>query len=137
MNDSQPWEFTCKTWGPLEANHLWHFEFKEKIEKEKDKEDDVDRWDFGKYTKDNSSSKPEDYEMFESQSNPGNDKFYVNCADCDREIEFGWSQPNRGGRIYPVECSDFLPENVWPDPKYVELWQGRGWLQKGHVIHDA
>ena len=55
MNDKS-WEFTCKTcgahkltvtrvwhilagpdsetwqeWGPLEANHLWRFEFKEKL----------------------------------------------------------------------------------------------------------
>jgi len=53
MNDHKPWEFTCKKcsghgisvfrnwtvlagpaseswqeWGPLEANHLWRFEFK-------------------------------------------------------------------------------------------------------------
>jgi len=158
MNDSQPWEFTCKTcgghtlsvtrvwtilagpeseswqeWGPLEANHLWRFEFKEKIEKEKGKdkeEDDVDRWDFGEYTKDNSSSKPEDYEMFELEENPGNDKFYVNCAGCDREIEFGWSQPNRGGGIFPTECSDFNPEVIWPEPRYLDSWQKKGWLTK-------
>jgi hypothetical protein len=65
MNNIRPWEFTCKTcgghqltisrvwtllagqetenwqeWGPLEADHLWHFEFKEKIEKV---EDEVER----------------------------------------------------------------------------------------------
>ena len=53
MNDTQPWEFTCKTcgdhgltvahtwsilagvdsenwqeWGPLEASHHWHYDFK-------------------------------------------------------------------------------------------------------------
>lgn len=53
MNEYEPWEFTCRTcsghginifrtwtilagqdserwlkWGPLEANHLWHYEFK-------------------------------------------------------------------------------------------------------------
>jgi hypothetical protein len=61
LNDQQPWKFTCKTcgarkltvtrvweilagpdsetwqeWGPLEANHLWRFEFKEKIEKNRE-----------------------------------------------------------------------------------------------------
>ncbi len=68
MNDTQPWEFTCKTcggheltvsrvwnilagpeseswqeWGPLKANHLWQFKFREKIEKEIDqnKDDEV------------------------------------------------------------------------------------------------
>ncbi len=152
--DGQPWEFTCKTcgghtltvtrvwlvlagpdserwqeWGQLNADHTWRFKFKEKIKKEKDKEEDDDRWDFGEYTKDNSSSKPEDYEIFESQSNPGNDKFYVNCASCDREIEFGWSHPNRGGGIFPAECSDFVPGEIWPEPRYLKSWQQKGWLE--------
>ncbi len=58
MENLQPWTFTCKTcgghdltvtriwsilagtdseswqeWGPLEAGHLWHYDYKEKIEK--------------------------------------------------------------------------------------------------------
>jgi len=44
--DSEIWQ----EWGPLEADHLWRFEFKEKIEKEKDKDDEVERRDFGEYT---------------------------------------------------------------------------------------
>ena len=157
MNDTQPWEFTCKTcgghklnvtrvwkilagpdseswqeWGPLEADHHWRFKFKEKVEEEDwDRDDEVDRWDFAEYTKDNSSSKPEDYEIFESQNNPGNDKFYVNCASCDREIEFGWSQPDRGGGIFPVECSDFVPGEIWPEPRYLEFWHQKHWLKAG------
>ena len=95
------------------------------------KEDEVDRWNFSAYTKDNSSSKPEEYEIFEPEDNPGNDKFYVNCASCDREIEFGWSQPNRGGGIYPVECSDFVPGEIWPEPRYLEFWHQKGWLKTG------
>lgn len=157
MNDYQPWEFTCKTcagqrltvsrvwltlagphverWqesGPLKANHLWSFKSREKMEKEIDpnKEDEVERWDFSEYTRYSTSSKPKTYNIFEGESYPTGDKFYVNCAGCDREVEFGWSQPNRGGRIYPVECSDFSPEKVWPDPKYRSVWQQRGWLQK-------
>jgi len=103
MNEHQPWVFTCTTcgghklnvyrvwkilagpesetwqeWGPLEADHLWHFKFKEKIEK--DKENEPRRWNFREYTKDNSSSKPEEYQIFEQHNNPGNDRFYVNCA---------------------------------------------------------
>ena len=160
MNDIQPWEFTCKTcgghklnvtrvwkilagpdseiwqeWGSLKANHFWHFEFKEKIEKEKDRDrddedDQVERWDYDAYTKDNSSSKPEEYEIYESEDNPGNDQFYVNCAGCDREIEFGWSQSNRGGGIFPVECSDFIPGKYWPEFRYLDSWQQKGWLKK-------
>jgi len=156
MNDQKPWEFTCKTcgsqkltvtrvwdilagpnsenwqeWGPLEDDHLWHFEFKEKIEKEKGKDDEVERWNYDEYTKDDSSSKPEEYEIYEPENNPGTDQFYVNCAGCDREIEFGWSQPNRDGRIFPVECSDFVPGKYWPDFKYFDSWQQKGWLNIG------
>jgi hypothetical protein len=156
MNDNQPWEFTCKTcgghklivtrvweilagpdsecwqeWGPLDANHLWSFEFKEKIEKEKVKDDEDEQWDFREYTRDDSSSKPEEYEIYEPEDNPGNDRFYVNCAGCDREIEFGWSQPNRGGRIFPAECSDFIPGVYWPEPRYLDSWQQRHWLRTG------
>jgi hypothetical protein len=152
MYDYQPWEFTCKTcgsqrltvsrvwltragseierWqesGPLKANHLWSFKFREKIDKEinPNKEDEVKRWDFNEDTKGSSSSKSKGHKIFEQGSYPIGDKFYVNCAGCDREIEFGWSQPNRGGRIYPVECSDFIPGKVWPDPKYADVWKQR------------
>ena len=152
MNEHQPWEFTCKRcgghklyvrrvweilagpesenwqeWGPLEADHHWHFRFKEKIEKAE--KEDSDRWNFAKYTKDMSSPKPEDYEIYEPRTNPGNDMFYVNCASCDREIEFGWAQSNRGGGIFPVECSDFVPGRFWPEPRYLDSWHQKGWLK--------
>ena len=153
MNEHQPWEFTCATcggrklnvyrvwnilagpesetwqeWGPLEADHTWKFEFKEKIEEDND--DKVERGDFSEFAEDDSASKPEEYEIFESEDNPGNDKFYVNCAGCDREIEFGWSEPNRGGGIFPAECSDFISGKFWPEPRYLDSWQRKGWLQK-------
>lgn len=51
------------------------------------------------------------------------------CAGCDREIEFGWSAPNRGGGIFPVECADFSPKGLWPEPRYLDAWQQRGWLK--------
>ena len=153
LKEALPCEFTCKTcgghkltvfhvwtilagpdteswqeWGPLDTNHLWHFKFKEKIEKEKVIDDDPDPWGFGEYAKDSSSSKPKDFEIYEPEGNPGNDKFFVNCTSCDREIEFGWSEPNRGGGIFPVECSDFNPEGVWPEPRYLDSWQQKNWL---------
>jgi len=150
MNDEKPLAFTCKTcgihnlnvfrfwtilagpdtenwqeWGPLDADHRWHFEFKKKLEKA----DTGEQWDFAEYARDLSSSGPEAYEIHEPESNPGNDRFYVNCAGCDREIEFGWSQSNRGGRIFPVECADFNPKGIWPEPRYLNAWQQRGWLK--------
>lgn len=53
---------------------------------------------------------------------------YLRCDDCDREIEFGWSHPNRGGRIWPVEASCFNPWKSWPEPRYRKSWQRKGWL---------
>jgi len=157
MNENQQWEFTCTScgghklnvyrvwkilagpeseiwqeWGLLEADHTWAFKFKEKVEKDNDTE--VERGDFGKFLKDDSSSRSEDYEIFESEDNPGNYKFYVNCAGCDREIEFGWSESNCGGGIYPVECSDFIPGKFWPEPRYLDSWQKKGWLKKENEI---
>lgn len=154
MKENQPWKFTCKTcggqnltvthiwttlagpiteswqeWGPLNDDHFWQFEFKEKIEKNAD--DDVEQGDFGNFAEDDSDSEPEEYETFEQESDSESDEFYVNCADCDREIEFGWSQPNRGGRIYPEECSDFIPGEIWPEPRYLDAWQSKGWLIMG------
>ena len=152
MNEHQAWEFTCTTcgghklnvyrvwnilagpdsetwqeWGALEANHLWRFEFKEKIEKDTD--DEVELGDFGEFTEDDSESEPEEYEVLNQESDPESDEFYVNCASCDREIEFGWSESNRGGGIFPVECSDFVAGKFWPEPRYLDSWQQKGWLQ--------
>jgi len=156
MNDHQPWEFTCKTcgshgitvthtwtilvgpdteswqeWGPLEADHLWRYDDKEKIEKEDDDDEDNEgeRGDFGEFVEDDSDSEPEEYEIFEEESDSESDEFFVNCTGCDREIEFGWSQPDRGGRIFPVECSDFNPGEIWPEPRYLDSWQQKHWLR--------
>ena len=150
MKEIQPWKFTCtncggheltvfhtwtilagpdteiwREWGPLDVNHVWHFTFEEKIAKE---ETHTSNGDFKKYARDNSSSKPEDYEVYEQEDNPGNDKYFVNCTTCDRDIEFGWSEPNRNGRIYPAECSDFNPEGIWPEPRYLDSWHQKNWL---------
>jgi hypothetical protein len=161
MKGNHPWNFTCKTcnghsltvthvwsilagpdseswqeWGPLDADHHWRYIYKEKIDNDGDEEDDEDkeevkRGDFGEFAEDDSDSEPEEYEIFEPEGDPESDEFYVNCANCDREIEFGWSQPGRGGGIFPVECSDFIPGNCWPEPRYLESWQQKGWLEKG------
>ncbi len=158
MNDRTYWEFTCKIcgghkltvthvwsilagpeseswqeWGSLEADHLWRFEFKEKVEQESDEEGEVERGDFGEFADDDFDSEPEDYEIFEPEDDPENDEFYVNCAGCDREIEFGWSEPDRGGRIFPAECSDFVPGEYWPEPRYWDSWQQKHWLRTGGV----
>ena len=83
---------------------------------------------FSEYAKDTSISKLKDYEIYEQQDNPGNDKYFVNCTGCDREIEFGWAHPDRGGGIFPTECSDFVPEEFWPEPRYLNSWRQKHWL---------
>jgi hypothetical protein len=120
--NSERWQ----EWGPLKGDHHWQYEFREKIEDDADNEDE--RGDFGDYEEDDSASEPEEYEVYETENNRESDEFYINCESCDREIEFGWSKPDRRGLLMPVEFSDFNPAESWPDPKYVDLWQQRGWL---------
>jgi hypothetical protein len=122
--DSENWQ----EWGPLKDDHHWQFQFKEKIEEKPDRE--VQRGDFGEYQEDDSSSEPEDFEKYETETYRESDDFFVNCENCDREIAFGWSQPDRRGLIFPVEFSDFNPSVSWPDPKYMKIWQRNGWIRK-------
>lgn len=56
------------------------------------------------------------------------DQFVV-CADCGHEIEFGYSHPEDGGRIWPCEARDFNPWMTFPAPRYREAWAARGWLR--------
>ena len=154
MKKHQTWEFTCKTcgahelivrrtwttlagpesqtwqdWGPLNPDHHWKFEFKEMVDQ--DENDEAERGDFDEFAVDDSDSDPENYEIIEPESDPDSDEFYVNCAGCDREIEFGWKNPDRGGGIFPVECSDFIAGEVWPEPRYSETWQNKYRLPAG------
>jgi hypothetical protein len=126
-NDSERW----REWGPLKDDHHWQYRFKEKLQ-EQDEDDAVELGDFGEFEEDDSASEPEEYEVYEPETNRESDEFFVNCGNCDREIEFGWSQPDRRGLILPVEFSDFIASESWPDPKYVDVWQQRGWLRSGH-----
>lgn len=121
-NESERW----REWGPLKNNHHWQYVYKEKIEENTD--DDVQRGDFGEYEENDSSSEPEEYEIYDTETDRESDEFYVNCENCDREIEFGWSQPDRRGLILPIEFTDFIPSESWPDPKYFNIWEKRGWL---------
>ena len=55
-------------------------------------------------------------------------RWEIRCADCDHEIEFGWSHPDRGGRLWPCESLDFNPWKSWPEPRFREAWLKRGWI---------
>jgi hypothetical protein len=132
--EEEPWQFTCKDcdcrelvvihewgvfdglsylvykeWGYLDEGHRWEIEESELVE-ELDNED-----------KDMGQEEPE--------ADDESHEFWVECAECEREIEFGWSHPDRGGRIWPAECSDFNPWKSWPEPKYRESWRQKNWLR--------
>lgn len=53
----------------------------------------------------------------------------VHCSQCLHEVEFGWSHPGRGGRIWPCESADFNPWLSWPEERFTEAWKKRGWLR--------
>jgi len=119
-------------WGPLEADHLWHYDSR-KMEKEEDEDDEVERGDFGEFAEDDSDSEPED-------TKPSNRKAtrrvtnLCDCAGCDREIEFGWSNPIAAAHI-PVECSDFIPGNAGRN-QVLGFWQQKHWLPTEKTSHD-
>jgi hypothetical protein len=129
--NSERWQ----EWGPLKDNHHWQYEFREKIED--DTENEVERGDFSDFEEDDSDSAPEEYEVYGTENDQENDEFFVNCENCDREIEFGWSKPDRRGLILPAEFSDFSPSESWPDPKYLAAWQQRNWLQMENIKEKA
>lgn len=52
----------------------------------------------------------------------------VFCENCSHEIEFGWSHPDQGGRIWPCESKDFNPWKTWPEERYRNAWEERGWI---------
>ena len=108
-NTSESW----KEWGPLEAGHHWHYEFKEKL-------------DMGGKDK-----------VFDMEGATESDEYFVNCTNCDREIIFGWSHLDHCGSIFPVEFADFDPFSTWPDPKYVDVWQGKVQFHSNSIRYDG
>ncbi|MFL6283546.1 MAG: hypothetical protein ACJ74Q_10445 [Pyrinomonadaceae bacterium] len=70
-----------------------------------------------------------DWRLEDDGSETDEEEFFVRCGGCHREIEFGWSHPDRGGRFWPVDASDFNPWKSWPEPRYVESWRAKGWLR--------
>ena len=63
----------------------------------------------------------------DSKSEIEDSEFSVVCDKCGHEIEFGWSHADRGGRVWPVECSDHNPGLSFPEERFEEAWKRRGW----------
>jgi len=57
------------------------------------------------------------------------EEWFVRCSECNREIEFGWSHPIRGGGIWTAEDRDFDPWQCCPEERYIEKWRKKGWIR--------
>lgn len=66
----------------------------------------------------------------------GDVEFFVVCAGCGREIEFGWTYSGRDALIWPVECTDFDPRKCSPEPRYRPKWIERGWIKPDRPAVD-
>ncbi len=118
--------------GELDDTHHWHESDDEEIEQVEDEEDESEVFCLSCSQENAESSIVEE----EGEPEPGDHEFYVRCADCDREIEFGWSHPDQMGRIWPVESSDFNPWKSWPEPRYRDAWAAKDWLRPESVARD-
>ena len=116
----------CRTISELDEEH--HFEV---IETEEIENDDIENDDEEIFcAKCYSNADESDWEQTDDEvCEIKDDGFWVRCAKCKREIQFGWSHPDRGGRIWPVECNDFNPWKCWPEPRYKEQWKKNGWIR--------
>ena len=112
-------------WGPLDEDHHWEYDGEDEIGKLGEEEDA--RSVFCQVCVE--AAKQKDWQIEEYDRKETDEEFYVCCGGCNREIEFGWSHPDRGGRIWPAECSDFNPWESWPEPRYKESWRKKGWLR--------
>ncbi len=104
---------TIFEWGPLDDDHHWEYIDEEKPEEWDDwdilSDEDREAW----QEWDGRGDAPTEPEVLEDSH-----EFYVRCEGCNREIPFGWSHPDRGGRIWPVECADFVPGRAWMEERY-------------------
>lgn len=110
--------------GELDDDHRVTWESTEEVDST---EEEVDRDVFCRDCV--NSSIDTDWEREDKEDEEGDDELYILCGRCGHEIEFGWSHPDRGGRIWPCEAADFNPYKSWPETRYLEDWAERGWLR--------
>jgi len=57
------------------------------------------------------------------------DQWTCSCVSCGREVPFGFSEPNRGGTVWPATGEDFDPARApYPEPRFADAWLRRDWL---------
>ena len=111
--------------GQLNAEHRVHYDEKDyELEREADRPDITCQNCFE--NADSSDWEPEDNDEWEK--NEDSEFFEVRCAECDHEIEFGWSHLE-GGRIWPCESSDFNPKKCFPESRFYDAWKRRDWIR--------
>ena len=114
--------------GPLGEDHRWRYDPElEESDEGDDEEEGYEIWCPECFQ----IGEPSNWEISadDPEVDEDSEEFYVCCAGCDREIEFGWSHPKRGGRIWPAECADFNPWKSWPEPRYRAHWLEKGWIR--------
>ena len=114
-------------WGPLDQEHNWNFEAKNMEELGESHEE-------SHVLCEPCTRKAEksDWKSIDRYSETIHHEFYLFCQSCEREIEFGWSEPGRGGGIWPVDSSDFDPSRCWPEPRHLGAWIEKGWYSRDH-----
>ena len=115
-----------RSWGFLDEEHRVGAWDKEEVESSTEQDDDPEINCCQCY-KNDSAFDWEAGEEFEPEI--VDEEWFVRCGECDREIEFGWSHPNRGGRIWTAEDRDFNPWKCFPEERYLEKWREKGWLK--------
>lgn len=121
-------EIDYKDDGYLDDDHHVEWEeTREEIDREETTEDEVFCHQCLKENKDLDLKWKTSNESSEVDEN--STEYLVYCDGCEREIEFGYSHHNRGGRIWPAECTDFNPWKTWPDSRYLESWRKKNWLR--------
>jgi hypothetical protein len=120
-----PW----REWGPLGEDHHWSYEDNEEGEKGEEDELEFEAACFPCSVV--AGDGEAEIATEETQVDEESHEFFVFCGGCGREIEFGWSHPDRGGRIWPAEANDFNPWKSWPEPRFVDSWREKNWLRPG------
>ena len=142
-DEAEQYLFTCKNCGShnLYVEHyytVWQGNHRTKYVKrgvlniDSTDEHRVEEWDDPEevdYGREGSIEIDEENETEDTAIDDKSHEYYVACMGCDREIEFGWSHRDRGGRIWPSECIDFNPWLCWPEPRYREKWAKKKWLR--------
>jgi hypothetical protein len=110
-------------WGTLDEDHRWEHDESEELDSgSEDEEEEISCHE----CYNDATEQDWEYEEESEEAETSDEEFFVRCAGCDREIEFGWSHPDRVGRIWPAESKDFNLWKCWPEPRYQEAWSEKG-----------